>query len=94
MSTTLVPASIIGKIFIVNKVRRATVVSTSVVPEKVATVDGYRYWECRIKHYRPETGEILLRLDSCTNSEKWYGLWYQANEDWVKELNVKYIFIE
>ena len=52
------------------------------------------YVECRILAYRPETGEIKLRLDTVSNNCKLYHLWREANQDWVKELTIKYIFIE
>ena len=94
MTTTLVPASIIGKVFFVDPHLMDKIVSCLATPHKVALTEGYNYWECRINHYRPETGEILLRLDTCTNNSKWFKMWQEINQDWVKELQIKYIFIE
>ena len=94
MSTTLVPSSIIGKVFILGPLPANSPIQIQCSLAKIGRTDGYQYWECLILHYMTDTGEILLRLDNVTNSIKWFDLWYSTNKDWVAELNVKYIFIE
>ena len=114
MITTLIPASIIGKVFIVgpylfpsyaHMMRIPLNGGDAVIPasgvqkihcalSKVQLTKNKKYWECRIVHYRPETGEMSLRLDSSTNNDKWFELWYSANREWVQELKLKYIFID
>lgn len=108
MTTTLVPASIIGKVFFVmaynasgseeriyfNEYDYVPLDKDYYLGRKRKRLRMMTYVECRILAYRPETGEIKLRLDTVSNNCKLYHLWREANQDWVKELTIKYIFIE
>jgi len=91
MTVTLIPASIIGKVFITGMFANTRM---QVALGKMGLTKDREFWECRIMNYRPETGEILLRLDSTHNNRKLFDIWLSANQDWVSELHVKYIFIE
>lgn len=94
-STILVPSSIIGKVFITGMFAISQAdVKMQVALGKIEQTKDRRYWECRVLSYRPETGELLLRLDSTHNNDKLFNIWLDANQDWVSVLSVRYIFIQ
>jgi hypothetical protein len=95
--TTLVPSSVVGKILILwlrdgvyyHNFKEVKVIGA--VPIKRPETE---FSEFRIIEYNPQTKEILVSWNHVsTKNMKWFSIWYDSNEDWVKLMDIDFVFI-
>jgi len=93
--TTLVPSSVVGKILILwlrdgVYYHNFKEVKTGADPVNRPETE---FHEFRILDYSSQTKEILVRKDVTTMNMKWFSIWYDSNQDWVKLMDIDFLFI-